>query len=164
MPNDESPPWHDKPELKAWDEELTAKFQLQKQSKQSKSSGKRGDNSARKEIDGRPAQYSDDALALRFSAMHADKARYLAARNKWLFWTGTYWRTDETLQVFDMSRSICRAAAAELTDARGAKIAAAVTSAKTVAAVVSLARSDRRHASTSDDWDSDLMLFLTPED
>jgi putative DNA primase/helicase len=42
------------------------------------------------------------------------------------------------------------------------KLAAAIASAKTVAAVVTLARADRRLAATVDQWDRDPMLLNTP--
>ena len=61
----------------------------------------------------RPPAFSDDALALRFADKHADDLRYVAMWNKWLSWTGTHWRFDETLSAFDRARAICRAAAAE---------------------------------------------------
>ena len=51
--------------------------------------------------------------------------------------------------MFNWSRSICREASK------------ATANAKTVAAVVSLARSDRHHATTTDVWNTDDMLFST---
>jgi putative DNA primase/helicase len=75
---------------------------------------------------------------------------------EWLLWNGTHWRLDDTLHSFDMARAICRIASAEITDPSRAKLAAAIASAKAVAAVITLARSDRRHAVTTDVWDADL--------
>jgi putative DNA primase/helicase len=54
-----------------------------------------------------------------------------------------------------MSRTICRAASAEIDDPKRAKLASSIASAKTVAAVVNLARVDRRHAATVEQWDAD---------
>jgi hypothetical protein len=45
-------------------------------------------------------------------------------------------------------RAICRVASAEIADPKAVKLAAAIASAKTVAAVASLTRADRRHAAT----------------
>jgi putative DNA primase/helicase len=112
--------------------------------------------------DARPPEYSDEALALRFSAKHADDARFCAAWSRWLFWDSLHWRFDETLRAFDLARVICRVASAEISDPKGVKLAAMVASAKTVAAVVSLARADRRHAATVDQWDPDAWRFNTP--
>ena len=83
------------------------------------------------------ARPSEDELALRFSNAHPE-LRYVATWNRWLIWDAGGWISDETLRVFNWSRSICREATK------------AAANAKTVAAVVSLARSDRRHAMTPD--------------
>jgi hypothetical protein len=56
-------------------------------------------------------EFSEDALALRFADLHADKLRYVAQWGKWLAWTGTHWESENTLAVFDMARKICRDAA-----------------------------------------------------
>ena len=108
-----------------------------------------------------PPRYSDDGLALRFSEAHADEARYTALWGKWSWWTGKVWEFDPRLRVFNRARAVCRAASAELADPKQARLAAAVASAKTVAAVVSLARADRRHAMIPEEWDRD--PWLLPE-
>jgi len=56
--------------------------------------------------------------------------------------------TEGTLAAFDVSRKLCR----EAGDAR----------AKTVSAVTTLARADRRMAAAMDQWDSDPEIFNTP--
>jgi putative DNA primase/helicase len=114
--------------------------------------------SKRAEVDVRP--FSDDALALRFAKLHANDLRYVAEWSKWLRYDGTRWQFDNTLAVFDSVRAICRAAAAECNKARSAK---ELASAKTVAAVERLARSDRRLAATAEQWDADLWLLNTPK-
>ena len=112
--------------------------------------------------DARPPEYSDEALALRFAAKHGDEAAYVAPWNQWLLWSNERWTTDRTLRAFDLARIICRGASAEITDPKGAKLAAAVASARTVAAVATLARADRRHAAIVDQWDASPWLLLTP--
>ena len=111
-----------------------------------------------KKVDVQP--FSDDALALRFADQHAGELRYVAEWSKWLRYDGIRWQFDDTLAVFDSARVICRAAAAECNKARTAK---ELASAKTVAAVERLARSDRRFAATVDQWDADLWLLNTPK-
>ena len=74
-------------------------------------------------------------------------------------WDGTRWQADDTLAVFDSARAVCRAAA----ESAKAKLAKELTSAKTVAAVERLARSDRRLAATVDQWDADPWLLNTPK-
>ena len=109
--------------------------------------------------DDRPPAFSDESLALRFAQQYGDKLRYVALWGKWLIWDGTAWRKDETMRSFDLARAICRAAAAECNKP---KAATAIASAKTVAAVERLAKADRKHASTHDQWDRDPWLLNTP--
>jgi putative DNA primase/helicase len=107
----------------------------------------------------RPPEFSDEALALLFAERHAHDLRFVAKWGKWLSWTGRHWRFDDTLHAFDLARGICREVAA---GCNKAKIASAIASAKTVAAVDRLARSDRRLAATVDQWDADPWLLNTP--
>lgn len=107
----------------------------------------------------RPPGFTDDALALKFTARHAENWRFTAAWGHWLHWDGICWRRENTLRAFDLARLICREAASRCTKAR---IAAKIASANTVAAVERLARADRKHAATTDQWDSDIWLLNTP--
>jgi len=109
--------------------------------------------------DARPPEFSDEALALRFAEKHCDEARYVAALGKWLFWDGTKWSFDTTLDAFNRARMVCRVASAEA----DGKSAISLASAKTVAAVVNLARADRRIAATIEQWDANPWLLNTPE-
>ncbi|HVI86835.1 MAG TPA: phage/plasmid primase, P4 family [Dongiaceae bacterium] len=106
-----------------------------------------------------PPALSDEGLALRFAAMHADQLRYVAAWGQWLLWDGKRWQIDSTLRAFDLSRHICRASASQ---SEKPNVAAKVASAPTVAAVQRLARADRRMAATVDQWDTDPWLLNTP--
>ena len=105
-----------------------------------------------------PPAFSDEALALRFAERHRPDLRYVAAWGRWLAWDGKRWRFDDTLAAFDRARKICREAAAECND----KSASIIASAKTVAAVERLAKSDRRLAATVDQWDTDPWMLNTP--
>jgi putative DNA primase/helicase len=102
---------------------------------------------------------TDEALALEFAARHADKLRYVALWSQWFAWTGTHWKLDSTLHAFDRARAICREFAAMCNKP---KIAAALASAKTVAAIEKLSRADRRIAATVEQWDADPWLLNTP--
>jgi len=104
---------------------------------------------------------SEEKLALRFAELYSGDLRYVAAWSKWMIWGGVRWQPDFTLEAFDRARRICReaASAANRDGERGAK---SLASAKTVAAVVTLARSDRRIAATVDQWDRDPWLLNTP--
>src|SRR5262249_29141733 len=89
----------------------------------------------------------EDSVALDFAAKHADDLRYIAESSRWVRWNGTCWREGKTLASFDEARKLCRAGG----DAR----------ARTVAGVVTLARSDRRLAATTEQWDVDPMRLQT---
>jgi putative DNA primase/helicase len=102
---------------------------------------------------------TDDALALAFTARYAEDWRYCAAWAKWLVWTGTHWKADETLLVHHLIRSVCREAAVKVDSHR---LAAKLLASSTVGGVDRLARTDRRHASTSEEWDADLFALNTP--
>jgi putative DNA primase/helicase len=107
----------------------------------------------------RPPEFSDECLALRFAEQQTVGLRFVAAWRKWLRWDGRRWAFDDTLKTRDLARELCRAAAAECNKP---KLAAALASAKTVAAVERLAQSDRRLAATVVQWDADLWLLNTP--
>jgi putative DNA primase/helicase len=109
--------------------------------------------------DDRPAEFSDDALALRFADRLSSDLRYVETWGRWQRWTDGQWCIDNTLAVFDEARATCRAAAVEC---KKRKIGAAITSAKTIAAVERLARSDRRIAATAEQWDAEANSFNTP--
>jgi D5 N terminal like len=104
---------------------------------------------------------SDDALALTFTRAHADNLRHVALLGKWLLWTGDQWQFEDTLKAFDLAGLICRQASA-LCSPKQQKLARDVASAKTVAAVERLAKADRRHATTPNQWDPDIWIFNQP--
>jgi putative DNA primase/helicase len=104
---------------------------------------------------------SEDALAVEFTARHGEDLRYVASWGRWLKWTGVLWRHENTLEVFDSARAIAREAAALVHENKPA-LAARIGSAATVAAIERLARSDRRHAATTNQWDADPWLLNTP--
>lgn len=104
---------------------------------------------------------SEDRIALEFSKRHADDLRHVGAWGKWFHWSGTHWQDEQTYLAFDLARRVCREFASSANDHKpgtGKSIAAA----KTVAAVVNLARADRRHALSVDAWDCDPWLLNTP--
>jgi putative DNA primase/helicase len=104
-------------------------------------------------------EFSDDALALEFTKEYGADLRYVDKWGRWLSWDGACWRHDETLSVYDKARAICREAA----DHCGKKqTAQRIRAAQTVAAVERLARADRQHAATIQQWDADPWLLNTP--
>jgi putative DNA primase/helicase len=109
-----------------------------------------------------PSEYiafdSDEALATQFVSRYADNLRYVAAWGRWLEWDGQRWRFDDTLHAFDLARRICR----EIASAYEIKVGKAIASAKTVAAVERMGKTDRRIAAVTDQWDCDTWLLNTP--
>lgn len=103
--------------------------------------------------------FSEESLALKFAQQHAEDLRYVAAWGKWLRWVGTRWKFDDTRETFSLAREICRRAAGIINRPSSAR---AIASAKTRAAVVSLASEDPRLAATIDQWDADPWLLNTP--
>ena len=101
---------------------------------------------------------TDDALALAFTGRYADDWRYCAQWGKWLVWTGNRWQSDDTLLVSHLIRQVCRDASVK---ADSHRLAAKLAASSTVGGVERLTRSDRRHASTSDEWDADPWLINT---
>ena len=102
---------------------------------------------------------TEDALALSFTRRYHRDWRYVAGWGKWLVWDGQRWRTEDTLAATDLIRSVCRQTAVR---ADNPKVAAKLASASTVGGVERLARADRRHAATTDEWDADPWLLNTP--
>ena len=102
--------------------------------------------------------FSEEEFALQFAARHARDLRYVAAWGRWLHWVGNRWRFDDTREPFTLARKLCREAAA-----RANKNEKAIASARTRAAVVSLASEDRRLKATIDQWDANLWLLNTPD-
>ena len=103
---------------------------------------------------------TEDALALTFSTRYGQDWRYVATWGKWVFWTGKRWQVEETLAANHLMRQICREAALK---ADSHRLSARLASSGTVAGLERLARSDRRHASTAEEWDADIWLLNTPE-
>jgi putative DNA primase/helicase len=95
--------------------------------------------------------YSEEALALLFAERHGPDFRYLPAYGRWIRWTETQWREDETTLAYDHARAIVREQAKTAAKTAAIRIA----SAHTVAAVERLARVDRRIVMAASAFDSD---------
>ncbi len=102
---------------------------------------------------------TDDALALSFTRRYHHDWRYVAVWGKWLMWDGQRWRNEQTLAASNLIRHVCRHAALRADNPR---VASKLAAASTVASVERLARADRRHAGTTDEWDANLWLINTP--
>lgn len=124
---------------------------------------------------------SHDALARDLGLRSWDhNARHVAVQPRWYFWDGKRWAADERLQHMTKAREflLCRANElrswaerkaesldsddAEKLKAWAKKEARTLRSAGTVAAVSSLARSNKASVARPEDFDSDLLLMGTP--
>src|SRR5262249_831216 len=104
--------------------------------------------------------FTDDQLASRFSARHADGLLYVSVKGQWYQWDDARWRPEPTLLAFDLARQSCRHDAEEFGIGKGGA-PPGVSSAKTVADVERMARADRRHATHIDELDADDLAFTT---
>ena len=116
---------------------------------------------------GIPPEYSEDALADQFSTKYADDLAYVSKWGRWMLWDGTRWTHDETLRTRDMARMVARGVASEAATRvdlgkKAGSIATKLSSAATISSIESLARSDRRHAVTAEQWDRDPWALNTP--
>lgn len=115
-----------------------------------------------------PELYSEDNVALRFSQIYADDLRYVAPWGRWMRWNGRCWGHEDTLEVSDFARKVCRSVAAyvstdiQLKPKEQQAVAKKYGSAQTIAAVEKLAKADRRHAATIAQWDADIWALNTP--
>lgn len=115
-----------------------------------------------------PELYSEDNVALRFSQIYAEELRYVAPWGRWMRWNGCRWLHEDTLEVSDFARKVCRSVAAyvctdiQLKPNEQKAVAKKYGSAQTIAAVEKLAKADRRHAATIAQWDADIWALNTP--
>lgn len=120
------------------------------------------------ECDVIPEKFSEDNAALSFSHRHADDLRYVSGWGRWLKWDGARWVHEDTLEVFDLARVVCREFARDartdgaLSDSQRSRVATVYGKSQTVTSVEKLAKADRRHAATTKQWDTDPWLLNTP--
>ena len=102
---------------------------------------------------------TQDAVALKFGEIYADRLRFCHHTGAWFDWNGLRWLRDETARAFQYSRELSRQAS------RGANLTGLKEARKVSFAggVEKFARGDRRLAVTSERWDADPFLMGTPE-
>jgi len=106
-----------------------------------------------------PPPFSDDYLAQLLGDKHQRALRYVSPWGKWFMYDKIKWEYDEKLKTFSLSRMTCRQAAATINKPKERKM---IASAKTINAVLTIARTDPRIAASVDQWDSDPWLLNTP--
>lgn len=115
---------------------------------------------------------SDDALALAMTDSPVwPPARHVAAWGRWMLWDVSRWAQDDALRHMTLTRAYLRQRADAIisadheSDRAAAKAEVAakgIRSARTVAAVSGLARSNPAVAASVDEWDLDPWLLGTP--
>jgi len=110
------------------------------------------------EIEPLPPEFSDDSLALQFVARFGAGLRWSPGLG-WMHDDGTHWKRDDHLIRFDCARKTVRSQAM-LADAKARK---AITSAKTVNALIFLAQSDPDIVVPAAQWDNDSLMLNTPD-
>lgn len=103
------------------------------------------------------SKLTEDALALTFVDQN-EGLRYVAAWGKWMHWNGQYWEDDDTKKTTDIVRRTLR----QISRKSGGKQRRRLESKNTVSNVETLARSDRRIAAITDQWDKNPLLLNTP--
>ena len=103
---------------------------------------------------------SQDGLALEMGREWAD-ARHVDLWGQWFLYNGSRWERDERLLHMTRARAFLRGKAGELLQRQGdpKREARQLRDARTVASVVSLARSNAGQAASVDQWDNDLLLL-----
>jgi len=108
-------------------------------------------------------EFSEDKLALDFVDLHQHEARFVGDLKEWFIFDGTHWHRDQSRQIFDWARKICRSAGADaLGNKRTEKFARHLTSAKARYAVSSLASDDQRISMLWNQFDADPLLLGAP--
>lgn len=111
------------------------------------------------EVDLSHALYSDDALALGFSAEVDLELRYTDAWKRFYRFDGTRFVEDERQWVFARVRQYLREVSQR---ADKPSVRKELQSAQKVNAVLQMVRADQRHAVGVKEWDTDPMLLATP--
>src|SRR5262249_52658931 len=92
-------------------------------------------------------QFSESRLSREFAERHEHELKYVAAWGWWLSWDSRRWQRERTLKSYELAKNLADDAVEKGGDPKR------LLSAKTTAAIESLARSDRRLATTSEIWD-----------
>jgi putative DNA primase/helicase len=102
---------------------------------------------------------TEDGLSSAFTRCYGEDWRYCALWGKWLVWTGVRWNPDQTLYVSHLVRGICRTASRM---ADRPRLKSKLASSATISSVEKIARSDPKHAATTEEWDADVWALNTP--
>lgn len=96
---------------------------------------------------------------MRFVQECGEEWRFVAARGCWLHWSGSCWKQDETAELRNAIRHVCRNEAGECEPAAARRIA----SNRNISAIERNLSSDPALATKASVWDADPMLLNTPD-
>ena len=120
------------------------------------------------EIDyGYPPEFSEDALAEKFTTRYSETMKYCGPAASWYVWFKGKWEKDETAVALDQARKICKLASAEVmlrTDLgpKADRISNTISSRRMYSNIELIARTDRKHVVKPARFDSKLWILNTP--
>jgi len=115
-----------------------------------------------------PPEFSEDALAERFTEKFHEKLSFCGPWKKWMVWDGNCWKVDDSFIAVDHARQIVREVNSELLDRtdlgeKRYRMANAIATHRTMSSIERIAKTDRRHVIVPADFDSDPWLLNTPD-
>lgn len=109
-----------------------------------------------KDLDDGPL--TQDGCALAFAQKHKGELLYCHSAKSWYFWTGTYWKKEETELAFHYARELVRS----LSEGEADRDKHKVRNSAFFNGVEHIARTDRAFTATSESWNTDPFLLATP--
>jgi hypothetical protein len=105
-----------------------------------------------------PPRFSENELALLFSAQHAEHLIYAPEQGQWLRWEAGRWCEDHAVTVFTEARKLCAREAATarqtLSAGRATTVASNINKASCIAAIERLARHSPDHVRLAETFDA----------
>lgn len=120
-------------------------------------------------FEGLPPEFTEDALALKFTTQFKDVLLYVGAWEKWMVWDGRQWKRDATHIAIDKARSIVREACRQLDDhpelgqEKRQRMQRGLSTYNTMANIERIAKTDRRHVGLPSAFDSNPWTLNTPD-
>ena len=102
----------------------------------------------------------EDQLALDLAAAHRHEMAYVADLKRWFVYDGEDWVPDYTRHVYAWAREICRHAGARALEQNEQRLARSLASARTCAAIVSLASDDQSVVRLRRDFEHDSLRLM----
>lgn len=117
---------------------------------------------------GVPPEFSEDALAERFTDRYHETMKFCSASACWYVWWNGRWQEDETAVAVDRARKICKLASSDVMvratslGSKADRISNTISSRRMFSNVEAIARTDRRHVVKPTKFDSRPYILNTP--